>query len=68
MALTFPVIAKSNVERGTAPPNNGPLGGTLCTTAPVKSCNALPMFPYLRKPYPPYNLTISTKKFMVIPN
>lgn len=40
---TIPVIASSSVDRGTAPPNKGPDGGTLCTTAPVKSCNARPI-------------------------
>ena len=46
-------MANNNVDLGTAPPNNGPLGGTLCTTAPVKSCNARPTVPYFKNAYPP---------------
>ena len=43
-------MATSIVERGTDPDNSGNDGGTLCTTAPVKSCNALPTVPYFKKP------------------
>lgn len=35
--LSVLVIARRSVERGTAPPRRGPLGGTLWTTAPVRS-------------------------------
>lgn len=45
---TLPVMANKRVDRGTAPPSNGPLGGTDWTTAPVKSCNARPTVPYFR--------------------
>lgn len=54
--LSVLVIARRSVDRGTAPPRRGPLGGTLWTTAPVKSWMALPMEPYFKNAYPPYNL------------
>jgi hypothetical protein len=43
-------MATKMVDLGTDPDKRGIDGGTDCTTAPVKSCNARPTVPYFKNP------------------